>query len=538
MEQHGREFLTPGKRPTRETMLTQLSIRNRLFAAFGLLLALLFAVAAAGGYGLTSARSGLESLTGRVQPLQGHSDGALRAVLRARVAEQTMVANNLDNTAIAEHKKGWDAALKDSQRELAEVRKRLEGAEAAKPLAGVDVIAKAIEAYRGAYENFHKDLAGARFPDAKEAAAAMGPVNTAFAAIEAGFAAHQKNVDAISGEIESGVARLVAAVGTVLAAVLAGALALGVLVAFTVSRSIVKPLAEAQALATRIANGDLTQDVSVHGSDEAARTLQSLQQMTEALRRIVGEVRAGAESIQTASSEVASGNLDLSQRTEQTAANLQQAAGAIGQLNGNVQHSAESARTANQLASSAAEVAERGGAVVAEVVATMDEIHASSKKIADIIGVIDGIAFQTNILALNAAVEAARAGEQGRGFAVVAGEVHSLAQRSAEAAREIKSLIGNSVERVDAGSRLVQDAGSTMNDIVASVQRVCDTIGEITAAVTEQSGSIGQVNGTVHQLDQMTQQNAALVEQSAAAADSLKEQAGRLATAVASFRLG
>jgi methyl-accepting chemotaxis protein len=516
-------------------MLTQLSIRNRLFAAFGLVLLLLLAVAAAGGFGAHSARQSLSLLTGQVLPLQAHADQAVRAMLRARVAEQTMVANNLDNTTIAEHKKSWDAALKDSAKEMQAVR----GLMMSEPrqIEGVDAIGKQIDAYRSAFETFYKDLAGARFPDAKEAAAALGPVNGAFSAVEAGFAANQKSVDEVSAGIEAGVSNLVRAVGLVLAVVVAGAVAVGVLVAFAVSRSIVKPLAEAQALATHIANGDLTREVSVHGSDEAAQTLQSLKRMTDSLRRIVGEVRASADSIQTASSEVATGNLDLSQRTELTASNLQQAASAIDHLSGNVRHSAESAHTANQLASSAAEVAARGGAVVSQVVSTMDAIHASSKKIADIIGTIDGIAFQTNILALNAAVEAARAGEQGRGFAVVAGEVRSLAQRSAEAAREIKSLIGTSVERVDAGSRLVQDAGSTMTDIVASVKRVCDTISEITAAVTEQSAGIGEVNGTVTQLDQMTQQNAALVEESAAAADSLKEQAKKLATAVSSFRI-
>jgi methyl-accepting chemotaxis protein len=515
-------------------MLARLSIRNRLFASFGVVIVLLLAVAAAGGFAAHSARQSLSLLTGQVLPLQEHANLAVRAMLRARVAEQSMVANNLDNSAIAEHKKGWDAALKDSAKELQAVRALMS---TPKQTEGVDAIGKQIDSYRTAFEGFYKELAGARFPDAKEAAAAMGAVNTAFAAVEAGFAGNQKNVDEVSRGIEAGVADMVRAVGLVLAVVVAGAVALGVLVAFAVSRSIVKPLAEAQSLATHIANGDLTRDVSVQGGDEAAQTLQALKRMTESLRRIVGEVRSSADNIQTASSEVASGNLDLSQRTEQTASNLQQAASAIDHLSGNVRHSAESAHTANQLASSAAEVAARGGAVVSQVVATMDEIHASSKKIADIIGVIDGIAFQTNILALNAAVEAARAGEQGRGFAVVAGEVRNLAQRSAEAAREIKSLIGSSVERVDAGSRLVQDAGSTMNDIVASVKRVCDTIGEITTAVTEQSAGIGEVNGTVTQLDQMTQQNAALVEQSAAAADSLKEQANKLATAVSSFRI-
>jgi methyl-accepting chemotaxis protein len=249
-------------------------------------------------------------------------------------------------------------------------------------------------------------------------------------------------------------------------------------------------------------------------------------------------VRQSAESIQVASAEVASGNTDLSQRTEQAASNLQQTAGSVEQLTSSVRQSADAAAQANQLASSASAVAQRGGQVVSQVVSTMDEINTSSKRIADIIGTIDGIAFQTNILALNAAVEAARAGEQGRGFAVVASEVRSLAQRSAEAAREIKTLIGTSVDKVETGARLVQDAGSTMNEIVASVQRVTDVIGEITAAATEQSGGIAQVNSAIGSLDQMTQQNAALVEESAAAAESLRDQAQRLNGVVATFNLG
>ena len=515
--------------------MTMLSIRNRLLAAFGLMLVLLLAVAAVGGVGIIGTRSSMESLTNAVQPLREHSDLAWSAILRARVAEQAMLANNLNGAAIAQHKKIWDEAMQDSRRQLAEVRSL---SDQARVLEGLDALGRHLDGYRNAFEPFYKELADSRFPDTAEAVAAMGPVNSAVAAIEGGFAAHRKNLDAVVSRIESGAAGLVAKVSVALSLALAVAVVLGVLVALKVTRSIMKPLAEAQAQARRIAAGDLTQDVSVQGQDEAARTLHSLQQMTEALRRIVGEVRASAESIQTASNEVAAGNSDLSQRTEQAAANLQQTAGVMGQLTGNVQQSAESASTANQLASAAAAVARRGGEVVGQVIATMDEIHASSQKIADIIGVIDGIAFQTNILALNAAVEAARAGEQGRGFAVVAGEVRSLAQRSATAAHEIKDLIGSSVERVDAGSRLVRDAGTTMSEIVSSAQQVCDTIGEITAAVIEQSNSIGQVHGTVHQLDQMTQQNAAMVEQSAAAADSLKGQAGRLAAAVASFKLG
>ena len=318
-----------------------------------------------------------------------------------------------------------------------------------------------------------------------------------------------------------------------------GALAVLLAVGFAwrLTRSVVKPMAQAKSLAASIAAGDLTQQVEVHGQDEAAELLHALDDMQKALGRMVGQVRTSADSISTASSEIATGNHDLSARTEQTASNLQEAAASMEQLTGTVKQSADSARQANQLAASAAEVAARGGNVVAQVVTTMNEINASSKKISDIIGVIDGIAFQTNILALNAAVEAARAGEQGRGFAVVASEVRSLAGRSAEAAKEIKSLIGASVDKVESGSRLVADAGSTMKEIVGSVQRVSDIIGEITAASTEQSDGIGQVNSAVVHLDQMTQQNAALVEESTAAAESLRDQTSRLTEVVALFRL-
>jgi len=311
----------------------------------------------------------------------------------------------------------------------------------------------------------------------------------------------------------------------------------GALLAWLLQRSVVLPIGRASASIRRVAEGDLTEHISVTGRDEVAGMQRDLEQMQKRLRAMVGSIRAGVDSVSTASAQIATGNADLSQRTEHTASNLQEAASAMEELNGTVKQSADSARTANQLATSAAEVAQRGGAVVAQVVTTMDDITTSSKKIVDIIGVIDGIAFQTNILALNAAVEAARAGEQGRGFAVVASEVRSLAQRSADAAKEIKSLIGASVERVESGSKLVADAGTTMGEIVASVQRVSDMIGEISAAASEQSDGIGQVNGAVTQLDQMTQQNAALVEQSAAAADSLKAQARRLGDLMDGFRV-
>ncbi|MEO8154805.1 MAG: methyl-accepting chemotaxis protein [Rhizobacter sp.] len=313
----------------------------------------------------------------------------------------------------------------------------------------------------------------------------------------------------------------------------AGAVAL----AWWMQRKVVEDLRRAVGVATEVAAGNLCANSQTTRSDELGDLMRSLGAMTRQLSHSLQTVMVSSSSIQSASAEIATGNQDLSHRTEQTASNLQEAASSMDQLTGTVKQSADSARQANQLASSAAEVAARGGIVVSQVVTTMHEINASSKKIADIIGVIDGIAFQTNILALNAAVEAARAGEQGRGFAVVAAEVRSLAQRSAQAAKEIKSLIGASVEKVEGGSRLVADAGATMREIVNSVQRVSDIIGEITAASAEQSEGIGQVNATVIQLDQMTQQNAALVEQSAAAAESLKEQASRLQQVVSVFRL-
>ncbi len=321
-------------------------------------------------------------------------------------------------------------------------------------------------------------------------------------------------------------------------ALLAGAcLVIGAGAAWLITRSVTGPLQQAVVATGRIAGGDLSQPVPVLGRDEVSEVLASLATMQQSLRQLVGEVHLATDSIRTASGEVAAGSLDLSSRTEEAASNLQETASSMEQISTTVKHTAESAQTANQLAASASRAATQGGSVVAQVVSAMEDISNRSKQIGDITGLIDTIAFQTNILALNAAVEAARAGEQGRGFAVVAGEVRSLAQRAASAAQEIKSLIGSSVQTVDNGARLVQDAGAVMAEIVSSVQRVCGIVGEITTAASEQSTGIGQVNVAVGQLDQMTQQNAALVEQSAAAAASLQEQAGRLAQLMAAFKL-
>jgi methyl-accepting chemotaxis protein len=312
---------------------------------------------------------------------------------------------------------------------------------------------------------------------------------------------------------------------------------LSAVAAWRITRSVTVPLSATTAAADRMTAGDMSVPIPVEGRDEVASLQQALARMQQMLATVVGEVRSGTESMATASAQIATGNQDLSTRTEQTAGNLQQAASSLEELTGTVGQTADSARTANQLAASASTAAQRGGEVVSQVVSTMNDIQAASRRIADIIGTIDGIAFQTNILALNAAVEAARAGEQGRGFAVVAGEVRTLAQRSAEAAREIKTLIGASVDKVETGTRLVGEAGGAMAEIVSGVQRVTDVIGEISAATTEQSGGLRLVNEAVAQLDQMTQQNAALVEESAAAAQSMAEQSRRLTQTVVRFKV-
>ena len=341
------------------------------------------------------------------------------------------------------------------------------------------------------------------------------------------------SMDATAGAIDAnaeGSTRLMIALA-------ACALLAGVSFSWLLTRGIVRPIQEAVTVAETVAGGDLTRHIDASAQDETGALLRALRHMNDSLVGIVSQVRGGTDTIATASREISAGNLDLSSRTEQQASALEETAASMEELTNTVRQNADNARQANQLAIAASEVAVQGGAVVGQVVTTMGAINDSSRRIVDIIGVIDGIAFQTNILALNAAVEAARAGEQGRGFAVVASEVRNLAQRSAAAAKEIKGLISDSVARVDDGAKLVDQAGATMEQVVGSIRRVTDIMAEITSASQEQTGGIEQVNGAIGQMDQVTQQNAALVEESAAAAASMQEQAGKLAEVVGVFKL-
>jgi methyl-accepting chemotaxis protein len=343
----------------------------------------------------------------------------------------------------------------------------------------------------------------------------------------------RSQIDALAKAIDD-----TASLSTKLIALLtACAVGVGVIGSWLLARGIVRPIRQAVELAETVASGDLTHTIDAHTTDETGALLRALRHMNDSLVGIVTQVRSGTDTISTGAQEISAGNLDLSSRTEQQASALEETAASMEELTTTVKQNADHARQANQLSIAASEVATQGGAVVGQVIVTMGSINESARKIVDIIGVIDGIAFQTNILALNAAVEAARAGEQGRGFAVVASEVRTLAQRSAAAAKEIKALIGDSVDKVDAGAKLVDQAGATMDNVVASIRRVTDIMGEISSASQEQTGGIEQVNQAIGQMDQVTQQNAALVEEAAAAAASMQDQAEKLAQVVSVFKL-
>ena len=514
-------------------ILRGFTIRTRMVGAVAVVLAMFALIGIAGVLAGTRIQSLNESfMSHSVHEME--TIAQLRQQLAVvRITEKQMVIDYEDGVAVLQQREAWTAAIAATRKTLASL---IEGDEDADNPIARDAV-KHLDAYAAGAQPVLSNLQNGGYDNARVADRMLARAKAEMSALEGLI---EKINTIVHDEVGATQAAFTSMMKTLFIVFVAIVVAVVVVVAPLTalnSVSITGPIGYARTVAQAIAGGDLTRPIRVEGRDEASDLLAALQTMQSSLARVVREVHASSQSIQAASSEVASGNVDLSHRTEQAAGSLQQTASSMTQLTGTVTQSADSARQASQLASSAAEVAQRGGRVVAEVVSTMDEITASSKKIADIIGVIDGIAFQTNILALNAAVEAARAGEQGRGFAVVASEVRSLAGRSAEAAREIKALIGNSVDKVESGSRLVADAGSTMGEIVASVQRVSDIIGEISAAAGEQSSGIGQVNGAVTHLDHMTQQNAALVEQSAAAAESLKEQAARLGEVVQRFTL-
>ena len=510
--------------------MKNLKIGKRLAMGFGLVLALMLMMTALALFGLQTAKEDQNRLV-EMEERVAHASEWL-ASTRLNVNRVLALAKSGNNPEVDAY---FKPLIAQTTERINALQKELEAAiESEKGKAMLADIASQRKAYIEARKKYFDTLAAAD-PAAEEM---LG--KSLLPAAERYMAAMDELVkyqDALVKEAVTHAAEDINREMLQISVIALIALVGGLVFAWRITHSVTAPIGDAVRAARAVADGDLTQKVSSDRKDELGDLLKALADMKASLLSTVVQVRQATDSIGTASVEIASGNQDLSRRTEQTASSLEETAASMEELNSTVRNSADAARQANQLAASAAEVASRGGEVVAQVVTTMDEINHSSRKISDIIGVIDGIAFQTNILALNAAVEAARAGEQGRGFAVVAGEVRNLAQRSAEAAKEIKGLIGTSVEKVEAGSRLVADAGTTMGEIVGSVQRVSDIVGEITAAAGEQSDGISQVNVAVNQLDQMTQQNAALVEQSAAAAESLKDQAQRLAEVVKVFRI-
>ena len=516
--------------------LANLKVKTRLMAAFAVIAGVVAVVSllSLGSLGRSNDRfvGYLSGVSNRMQLAYDVRGAAMRRAVAARnlVLVTSQPDRDLEKAAVV-------AANEDVGKSLAALKAAVAKAD---DVTDQDrAMVADIDRIEEQYRPVALDIVGkAQSGDREDAIAKMNaecrPLLAKLQAATFGYVTHEREVAAERGkQAEASFAsdRLLLLVACLVAA--CAAMGLG----WLLSASVTRPLERAVKVAEAVAGGDLSSHVVVDRQDETGQLLGALKTMNGNLSRMVSQVRQAADGIATASAEIAMGNSDLSSRTEQQASALQETAASMQQMTGTVQQSTDSARTASQLSVSASEVAGRGGQVVRRVVDTMGDISASSKKIADIIGVIDGIAFQTNILALNAAVEAARAGEQGRGFAVVAGEVRSLAQRSAEAAREIKSLIGDSVDKVEAGTALVAEAGATIDDVVSQVRRMTDLMGEIHASTDEQSTGIVQVNQAVAQIDQGTQQNAALVEQSAAAAESLKQQAAGLSQLVATFRL-
>ena len=514
--------------------LGRLSIRARLYFGTIFSLVLLVIIGAMGFIALDRTRGTLEVLfSQRVQTLTDMSD--LRTALGdLRRAEKDIIINFNNTVEVAALRESWGKTLAALRKSLADVR-QVQAGDAAF-VAAIDKSLDEIKQYEAGIVPIFDQIERAQI-DGAGGGAYADRLKTHMEATDQLFSRLATSAREQMQEARQGVDALAATMSGLIGVALVLALAVLIPLTYLSVRSITRSLAQARDLAECIAGGDLSRDTQALNHDEVGQLVAAMGRMQQSLRGLVRQVQDAAGNISTASSEIATGNHDLSQRTEQTAANLEEAASSMEMLTSTVQQSAQASRQASDFASSAAEVAARGGAVVSQVVSTMDQITTSSRKIADITGVIDSIAFQTNILALNAAVEAARAGEQGRGFAVVASEVRSLAQRSAGAAKEIKELIGSSVERVEDGSRFVSQAGQTMTEIVGSVRRVSGIIHEITASAAEQSDNIGHISQSVTQLDQMTQQNAALVEQSTAASESLREQALQLTRAVSQFKL-
>ncbi len=490
-----------------------------------------------GGVGITGVRnlsSASNSFIGTEYVAADVMASLREQMLQLRRYEKDMLINLGQADAQQKYLNEWREGRSELDGHIKRLRELAQPLGIAQP---VDALATSLQGYDQVFVKVAADAQAGRFADTLTANKAMGDARKDFH--DAEKAAREIN-QVLNRRAEAG-SQLVETTGQSsmqwLLVVWTASVLGGALLAWRIARSITGPIRTAVKIAETVAAGDLGSRIEVTSRDETGQLLAALKSMNDSLHGIVATVRQSSDSIATGTQQISSGNADLSHRTEEQAGSLQQTAASLEQMTGTVKSNADTARTASQMAGSARDVATQGGEVVARVVQTMGDISAASQRIADITGVIDGIAFQTNLLALNAAVEAARAGEQGRGFAVVAGEVRNLAQRSAQAAKEIKSLIGDSTQKVEAGSKLVADAGTTMNDIVSRVRRVDDLLGEITSATKEQTQGIAQVSGSVNQLDQVTQQNAALVEESAAAADSLSQQAQRLVDAVAVFRL-
>ncbi|WAC71645.1 methyl-accepting chemotaxis protein [Roseateles sp. SL47] len=508
-----------------------MSVTQRLALAFSLILALLVGVIMLSIYQLDAVARATETMMNAPLKTERLVSDWYRNV-RAAATRTTAIARSSDSSLVDFFKAEQTASSKDSAELLANIQKQLQTPKEKALMEDIDSIRKVYLQARD--EIFALKRAGKTDEANKVLDEQYLAKNVLYLQkIDALLEAERKQID----ELALGIQTKRASSSQLLVALGAVSVALGAVLSWLLAMSIVKPLARANEVAQRVAEGDLGADIPLHGKDEVAQLLTTLKRMQSSLVSVVSRVRQGAESVSTASSEIAVGNHDLSSRTENQASALQETAASMHQLSSTVRQNADSASQANQLAITASKVAIAGGEEVSQVVATMKDINDASRKISDIISVIDGIAFQTNILALNAAVEAARAGEQGRGFAVVASEVRSLASRSAAAAKEIKTLINASVERVERGTALVDRTGVTMSQVVESIQRATQIMGEISAASKEQAQGVAQVGEAVQSIDQVTQQNAALVEEMAAATSSLKSQSEDLVLAVAVFKI-